>query len=415
MDQITVLLAAYNGEKYIAEQLDSILEQSVPGIRILVSDDGSTDRTPEILLEYQERYPERILRRDRRRGGARAPGEEEREERESSGSLEKETQEERKSSGSVEKETREERESSGSLGKEKREERKSTSAPEKENRRQEPDMPAPARNFFWLLSQAEGDYLLFSDQDDVWKPDKVEKLLERMKEIEESGPCLVFSDMEVTDRELRQISPSFFSYSRCDPDRLSLAELLVENPVTGGALMMNRALAELARQVPRVCFMHDWWAALCAVCFGRISCLRESLSLYRQHGDNVLGAVRTGGAEDLVRRAGRQRQVAENYRRMFGQAGAFLEMYGNRLKAGQCAVLEAYLALPSQSPVQRFASIRRNGFCKTSKLQTLAQCVTIPREADWWRQESTDPGPVRDDPERGGLVEAGKHRPWPSA
>ena len=365
MEQITVLLAAYNGENYIAEQLDSILEQSVPEVQILVSDDGSTDRTPEILQEYQERYPERIRRRDREKGRAGEP-------QTGDGSRERErTGESQTGNGSRERE----RTGLPQTGIESR----SAARPAMVR---EPDMPAAARNFFWLLSQAEGDYLLFSDQDDVWKQDKVEKLLERMKETEGNGPCLVFSDMEVTDRELRQISPSFFAYSRCNPDRLSLPELLVENPVTGGALMMNRALARVAGRTPRICFMHDWWAALCAVCFGRISCLRESLSLYRQHENNVLGAMRTGGAEDLARRLARQQQVRENYRLMFGQAGAFLEMYGDRLEDGQRAVFEAYLALPSESPAERFANIRRNHFYKSSRLQTLAQCLTIPGRMD---------------------------------
>ena len=46
--RIKVLLAAYNGADYIAEQLDSILSQTVPDIEILASDDGSTDGTREI-------------------------------------------------------------------------------------------------------------------------------------------------------------------------------------------------------------------------------------------------------------------------------------------------------------------------------------------------------------------------------
>ena len=49
---ITVLVAAYNGEAYIREQMDSILAQSQGGIHIVVSDDCSSDRTPEILEEY---------------------------------------------------------------------------------------------------------------------------------------------------------------------------------------------------------------------------------------------------------------------------------------------------------------------------------------------------------------------------
>ena len=46
---VEVLLATYNGEKYLAEQLDSLLAQEDVNISLLVSDDGSSDRTLEIL------------------------------------------------------------------------------------------------------------------------------------------------------------------------------------------------------------------------------------------------------------------------------------------------------------------------------------------------------------------------------
>ena len=54
---ITVLLAAWNGESYIEEQLDSILNQrgNEEELEVLVSDDGSTDRTREILARYAAR------------------------------------------------------------------------------------------------------------------------------------------------------------------------------------------------------------------------------------------------------------------------------------------------------------------------------------------------------------------------
>ena len=50
--KIDVLMATYNGEKYLREQLDSILEQSYGDFRLLISDDGSEDATREILNEY---------------------------------------------------------------------------------------------------------------------------------------------------------------------------------------------------------------------------------------------------------------------------------------------------------------------------------------------------------------------------
>lgn len=54
-ETIDVLLATYNGEKYIKEQIDSILNQSYKNIRLIISDDCSKDKTQEILKEYEKK------------------------------------------------------------------------------------------------------------------------------------------------------------------------------------------------------------------------------------------------------------------------------------------------------------------------------------------------------------------------
>ncbi len=51
MDKIIVLMATYNGEKYLQEQIDTILAQKDVDVELVVRDDGSTDRTKEILEE----------------------------------------------------------------------------------------------------------------------------------------------------------------------------------------------------------------------------------------------------------------------------------------------------------------------------------------------------------------------------
>ena len=61
MDKIAILMATYNGEKYIREQLDSLLGQSYRNFKIYVRDDGSADETVEIIREYQSRYPDFIV------------------------------------------------------------------------------------------------------------------------------------------------------------------------------------------------------------------------------------------------------------------------------------------------------------------------------------------------------------------
>lgn len=62
--KVSVIVLTYNHEKYIKQALESILMQQVDfDYEILIGDDCSTDHTPEILKEYQARYPEKIYLR----------------------------------------------------------------------------------------------------------------------------------------------------------------------------------------------------------------------------------------------------------------------------------------------------------------------------------------------------------------
>lgn len=319
-DKITVLMAAYEGEKYIGQQIDSVLSQTVWELRLVISDDGSRDGTRKILEQYKNWYPDRIFLNHRIKEGMYAD--------------------------------------------------------------RNGQIPPAAVNFFWLLAQTDGDYILLSDQDDVWNNNKVKKLLEPMRELErvygKDCPILIHSDMEVVDQDGNLIAPSFFSYQHCNPGRTAFSEILVENPVTGGAVMMNKSLAKLVEKVPKECCMHDWWMALAASCFGVICCVTEPLYQYRQHKGNTLGAKRTGSREDMRERLASQSQVESNYRRMFAQARVFGSMYGKKMTREQRNTLRAFLALPYQTPVGRFRNIMCSRFFKSSPVQTLAQCMTIP-------------------------------------
>lgn len=59
-EDIAILMATYNGEKFIAEQIDSILNQSVQNWELFIHDDGSMDQTMNILNEYAAQYPQKI-------------------------------------------------------------------------------------------------------------------------------------------------------------------------------------------------------------------------------------------------------------------------------------------------------------------------------------------------------------------
>ena len=55
MPKVSIIVPVYNTEKYLAQCLDSIINQSLKDIEILCVDDGSTDSSPEILKEYANR------------------------------------------------------------------------------------------------------------------------------------------------------------------------------------------------------------------------------------------------------------------------------------------------------------------------------------------------------------------------
>jgi glycosyltransferase involved in cell wall biosynthesis len=58
--RIEVLLATYNGAKFIREQIESLLTQDYDNLTVLARDDASADGTPDILREYERRYPNRF-------------------------------------------------------------------------------------------------------------------------------------------------------------------------------------------------------------------------------------------------------------------------------------------------------------------------------------------------------------------
>lgn len=125
------------------------------------------------------------------------------------------------------------------------------------------------KNFERAMGLCEGDYIALSDQDDVWLPNKLEITFNAMCRAEDrSGadvPILVHTDLRVVDLERRLVAPSFYRHQGFKKlHRNLLAELLVENYVTGCTMMMNRALRDGGLPIPSGAMMHDWWLALVA-------------------------------------------------------------------------------------------------------------------------------------------------------
>lgn len=155
------------------------------------------------------------------------------------------------------------------------------------------------RSFETLLRENEGfDYYAFADQDDVWKPEKMEVLMHAMQQAERTWgkqtPIVVHSDLEVVDATLRPIAASFWQYAGLKPEIINhrLPFLAISNTVTGCAMLMNAAARAVSLPFGQQAYMHDQWIALQTLrSGGQVIAVPQQLVLYRQHGTNTLGAV----------------------------------------------------------------------------------------------------------------------------
>lgn len=260
-DKIAILMAVYNGEKYIEEQLKSILTQTDDNWELLIHDDGSTDRSLQIVSRYQKQDPHRIhIVEGSPCGGAK-------------------------------------------------------------------------ENFFFLIRQINAPYVMFCDQDDVWLPEKIELTIQRMREQEcrcgANTPIMVFSDLTVADNSLQPIAERMSVYQKLNPRHILCKDLMIQNVITGCTVMVNRALLEKALQAEDTdsIIMHDWWCALVASCFGTITYLDLPLVLYRQHGDNSVGAKNVNSPKYLKERLKSRQQIKTSLSATQKQAECFVKTY----------------------------------------------------------------------------------------
>lgn len=161
-------------------------------------------------------------------------------------------------------------------------------------------------NFVYLFNHAIAtDYYLFCDQDDVWKKNKLQYLLEIMRQQEDKKPVLIYHNMEVMDRDGSLVCQSFSRYTGLKLRKgKKLQQLVMYNCIPGCCMMFNYSLKMQIGKMPNKCFMHDWWVVLVSQCLdGTIIYCNKTLGSYRQHGNNEVGAVKKEKVINNVKRS----------------------------------------------------------------------------------------------------------------
>lgn len=205
-------------------------------------------------------------------------------------------------------------------------------------------------HFYWLLQNCDADYIFFCDQDDVWKPDKVEKSIDALKTMEEQHgktcPVMAFTDLTVVDAQLNPVFDSLMYIQQQNPDIRDYRQLLFKNVVNGNTQAINRSLRDLSLECVDFSstMMHDWWIAITAARFGKITYLPEQTVLYRQHGDNSVGANNAHTARFFLHKLTNLSELQKNLSEKARQAGVFLETYSEYLSEKERKILKEYSA-----------------------------------------------------------------------
>ncbi len=157
-----------------------------------------------------------------------------------------------------------------------------------------------SRNFESAMSRCEGDIVVLADQDNVWSPDKLERLDVAFRDHPTAG--LVFSDADVVDASLRPMGMTLYEHQGVDRrvrrglERNGLPVLfrLLRRPL-GLTLAFRSALLPLILPVAalRAPMPHDIWIDFVAASVSPVIGLDERLLVYRQHPAQVKGLWHT--------------------------------------------------------------------------------------------------------------------------
>jgi glycosyltransferase involved in cell wall biosynthesis len=147
------------------------------------------------------------------------------------------------------------------------------------------------------MAPSSADFVTLCDQDDRWRPEKLERLLEGI-----GGAQLVYSDARVVGPDGALIHGSYWSERR--NNYTNFGSLLLANSVTGAASLFPRELLDDVLPFPPALAQpfHDHWLAIVALARGEIAYIHEPLYDYVQRADAVIGHATANRRPKPIRR-----------------------------------------------------------------------------------------------------------------
>lgn len=228
-----------------------------------------------------------------------------------------------------------------------------------------------AANFLSLTCNAaiKADCYAYSDQDDIWEADKLERAMNWLRGIPEDVPALYCSRTRLVDAANNDMG---FSPLFTKPP--SFANALMQNIGGGNTMVFNDAARQLLREAREnhSVVTHDWWAYMViSGCGGRVYYDPYPSLRYRQHAGNLVGMNSTWSARFV-----RVRMLWQGRFRGWNDANIeALRRLGHRLTPENRTILEQFDIARNGGPFQRVIGLKRSGIYRQTLLGNLGLLV----------------------------------------
>ena len=310
---IRIVLCTFNGERYIKEQLDSIIANTYNDWILYAFDDISSDNTVEILNEYEYTYPGKFV-------------------------ININTQ---------------------------------LKGPQKNflSAVFYVSHLSDADDYIMLCDQ---DDIWLND-----KISKSYSVISGLNLKYGNGvPLLVSGDAKVVDENKNILSESYQELNCFGHKHLDLAHHLMENHIQGCTVMINKCLADLLYKIPQEVDMHDEWLGTIAYSMGHVGYIDDSLMLYRRYSESVTAGT-TGFWKIAAEKIGHLSEQKEYVFSYSDEIKEFIFIYEDKLDEYDKELLYMFASLKDMNFIQRRITIIKYHMWKSGVIRNMGLMILI--------------------------------------
>jgi len=177
------------------------------------------------------------------------------------------------------------------------------------------------KNFERAISLCSGEFIALSDQDDIWKPQKLEYFYTHI-----NNNILIYSDAILIDENEKKLNKMLISPKKNMISGNNNRAFIFSNCVSGNTLMFKKELTQHILPIPKEINYHDVWIAFVATTYGTITYSDEAMVYYRQHSNQITKDTKEKHTNFLLKLKKKKLGYIEKSKEVLNNVNALLKL-----------------------------------------------------------------------------------------